>query len=148
MAITGLDKAISMLTTKFVRIQNAVQDEIIRTGEAIKSDAASNAASIGFFDSNGNFVELNGKIQGTTFNSGNGYRIWVDAGAMGAYIEFGTGEYAAATVGNYDQEWRKLAYSFYVNGQGRLPARPYLYPAFIKNTTGLIDRLRTKIKVK
>lgn len=144
--ITGLDKCLSMLTTKFVRIENAIQDEIIRTGEAIKNDANTLASGIGFFDPNGNWVLLNGKVRGVTFDNGHGYRIWVDAGAMGAYIEFGTGEYAGYTVGAYDPEWRELAHTFYVNGKGRLPSRPYMHPAWVKNTTGLIDRLRKKIQ--
>lgn len=144
--ITGLDDAIRRLTTQFVRIENAITDEIIKTGHDIQSDAAAMAAGIGFFDPSGNWVVLSGKVNGVSFNAGNGYKIWVDAGSMGAYIEFGTGEYAGYTVGGYDPEWRDLAYTFYVNGKGKLPSRPYMHPAFIKNTTGLIDRLRQKIK--
>lgn len=143
--IIGLDKAISRLRTNFVRIENAVTDEMIKTGEAIKNDANTYASGIGFFDPSGNWVQLNGKIKGQVFKSGT-YEVWVDAGKMGAYIEFGTGEYARYTVGKYDKEWRDLAYTFYVNGKGKLPSRPYMYPAFAKNTTGFIDRLRAKLK--
>lgn len=144
--ITGLDQAISRLTTKFVRIENAITDEIIKTGQRIENDASRLASGIGFFDPSGNWVMLNGKVKGTSFEGGNGYRIWVDAGKMGAYIEFGTGEYAGYTVGGYTPEWQELAYTFYVNGKGKLPARPYMHPAFAKNTTGLLDRLRRAIR--
>ncbi|RAJ28870.1 hypothetical protein [Pedobacter cryoconitis] len=143
--ITGLDKALSRLTTKFVRVENAILDGITSVGEAIKADASSYASAIGFFDNDGNWVELNGAIKGGATNKGQGYRIWVDAGKMGAYVEFGTGEYASGTLAAYNQEWRELARQFYVNGKGRLPARPYMYPAWVKNTTGLTDNLRKRM---
>ncbi|TDO21887.1 hypothetical protein [Pedobacter duraquae] len=144
--ITGLDKCISSLTTKFVRIENAISSEILDTGEAIRRDAARNASAIGFFDSYGNWVELNGDIKGMGIQGGDGYRIWVDAGKMGAYIEFGTGEYAKETLSAYNKEWRDMAYEFFINGEGKLPARPYMYPAWVKNTTGLMDRLRKRMR--
>lgn len=146
MGITGTKKAVASLTTKFVRIENAVLDEVHNTGEAIRRDAANLASAVGFFDNAGNWVELNGKVQGGAPEKGDGYRIWVDAGKMGAYIEFGTGEYATGTLSAYNAEWRDLAREFYVNGKGRLPARPYMYPAWVKNTTGLIDRLKGRMK--
>jgi hypothetical protein len=46
------------------------------------------------------------------------------------YIEFGTGKYAASYVQGIDVEWSKLALQYYINGQGRIPARPYLYPSY------------------
>lgn len=146
MGITGTRQAISKLTTKFVRIENAILSEVEETGLAIQRDAANLASAIGFFDNNGNWVELNGKVRGGASDQGNGYKIWVDAGRMGAYIEFGTGEYATSTLAAYNAEWRALAYEFYVNGKGRLPARPYMYPSWVKNTTGFVDRLRSRMK--
>ena len=47
-----------------------------------------------------------------------------------AYVEFGTGPFAAKYVKQLPIEWQKYALTFYVNGKGRLPAHPYLYPAF------------------
>jgi hypothetical protein len=146
MGIKGLDTALAALEKKFNAYERAVYKVIEETGVGIKTDAASNAAGIGFFDNNGNWVQLNGDVKGNVFDSGKGYRIWVDAGKIGAYIEFGTGEYAKWTIGLYDQEWRDMAYEFYVNGKGKLPARPYMYPAYIKNTTGLRDRLIRYLK--
>jgi len=148
MAIKGLNQAISKLTTKFVRIENAIVDEIQNTGQSIQSDASQYASAVGFFDTYGNWVELNGKVKGEGLNeaNGTGYKIWVDAGKMGAYTEFGTGEYAVGTLAAYNAEWRAMAYEFYVNGEGKLPARPYMYPSWVKNTTGLMDRLRNRIK--
>lgn len=146
MGIKGLDTALAAFERKFQAFEAAVIKVIEETGTRIKTDAASNAAGIGFFDLSGNWVQLNGDVKGNAFDSGKGYRIWVDAGKMGAYIEFGTGEYARSTVGLYDQEWRDMAYEFYVNGKGKLPARPYMYPAYVKNTTGLRDKLIRYLK--
>jgi len=146
MGIKGLDAALAAFENKFKAYEAAVIKVIDETGAGIKTDAASNAAGIGFFDANGSWVQLNGDIKGNAFDSGKGYRIWVDAGKMGAYIEFGTGEYAKWTVGLYDQSWRDMAWDFFVNGKGKLPAHPYMYPAYVKNTTGLRDKLIRYLK--
>ena len=55
------------------------------------------------------------------------YNVNVNAVPIGAYVEFGTG----AKV-DVPDEWKDLAWQFYVNGQGYLPPTPYLYPAFRK----------------
>jgi hypothetical protein len=143
--INGLDKALSMLTTKFTRIENAVSSEVSDTGHNIQRDAANLSAGTGIFDKDGVWIALNGKVKGEVVGSDNGYRIWVDAGKLGAYIEFGTGEYAKDTLEDYNKEWRDLAYDFFVNGKGKLPARPYMYPSWVKNTTGLKDRLKKRM---
>lgn len=49
------------------------------------------------------------------------------------YVEFGTGPYAAAYVPSLEPEWQEIAKSYYVNGEGRMPAQPFLYPAVINN---------------
>lgn len=51
---------------------------------------------------------------------------------LAAYIEFGTGDFAAQYLGGQPQEVRDEAIKFYVNGQGRIPASPYLFPVFYK----------------
>ena len=57
--------------------------------------------------------------------------IWSDD-VLAAYIEFGTGPFAAAYLGGKPNEMTEEAIKFYVNGQGNLPASPYLFPAFYK----------------
>lgn len=47
-----------------------------------------------------------------------------------AYLEFGTGRYAANYVPSLEPEWEALAKQFYKNGQGTTPERPYLYPSY------------------
>lgn len=59
-----------------------------------------------------------------------------------AYVEFGTGQYAAAYVPTLDPEFQALARTFYVNGKGRMRAQPYLIPAYLQEGKRLADRLR------
>jgi hypothetical protein len=46
-----------------------------------------------------------------------------------AYFEFGTGKYAATYVPNLDEEWQVLARTYFINGKGTIPDRPFLYPS-------------------
>jgi hypothetical protein len=50
-----------------------------------------------------------------------------------AYIEFGTGPAAAKYVPSLEPEWQAIASAYYVNGKGRMPARPFLHPAVMEN---------------
>lgn len=66
-----------------------------------------------------------------TSNKVNKYNYELVAGVYYApYIEFGTGKYAASYVKSIDPEWTKLAFQFYVNGKGRIPEKPFLYPSY------------------
>jgi hypothetical protein len=141
--VKGLAGVKLMLSNKFSQVEREVKNEIARTGDMIRRDADLNASSIGFFDSNGVWVRIAGKIHGSSFNSNTGYRIWVNAGDMAAYLEFGTGSYYVGA--GYSKEWQDIAFEFFVNGEGTLPSRPYLYPAWVKNTTGMVARMRLRL---
>lgn len=59
-----------------------------------------------------------------------------EVGVMGsdplpAYIEFGTGLFAADILAPYPQWIKDIAMTFYVNGQGTLQGKPYLYNNFL-----------------
>lgn len=59
-----------------------------------------------------------------------------EVGVMGsdplpAYIEFGTGLFAVDILSNYPQWVKDIAMQFYVNGQGTLQGKPYLYNNFL-----------------
>lgn len=56
------------------------------------------------------------------------------------YVEFGTG-----TKVNIPQGLEKYAMTFYVSGKGRLPAKPFLFPAWFKETVEFMKRLREQI---
>ena len=50
---------------------------------------------------------------------------------IAAYIEFGTGLSAREILAPYPQWIKDIAYEFYVNGQGKLQGKPYLYSNFL-----------------
>lgn len=50
-----------------------------------------------------------------------------------AYVEFGTGQFAADYVTGLPAELQEYAMQFFVSGKGRLPARPFLFPAYFKH---------------
>lgn len=59
-----------------------------------------------------------------------------------AYVEFGTGEFAASYVPSLPVDIQEYAMQFFVNGKGRLPAHPFLFPAYFKNIELLKQRLQ------
>jgi HK97 gp10 family phage protein len=63
-----------------------------------------------------------------------------------AYVEFGTGKYAANYVPSLDEEWQKLALTFKKSGMGRMPARPYLYPSVMAYMPSLINTIKKLVK--
>lgn len=50
---------------------------------------------------------------------------------IAAYIEFGTGLYAAQLLTGYPAWIRDIAMAFYVNGRGTLKAKSYLFNNFM-----------------
>lgn len=62
---------------------------------------------------------------------------------FGAYVEFGTGEFVFITPVAFTEEQKEFAKQFYVNGKGRMPASPYLFPALAEETPKVLQRIRT-----
>lgn len=66
---------------------------------------------------------------------------------MAAYLEFGTGEFAARYVPSLGSPyWSKLAMQFYKNGKGTLREHPFLIPAYKQEREILKGKLK-KLKV-
>lgn len=59
-----------------------------------------------------------------------------------AYVEFGTGQFAAEYVATLEPEWAEIAYKFYKNGQGKLEGEPYFYPAINKIWPQMIKEIQ------
>lgn len=66
-------------------------------------------------------------------------------GEESAYLEFGTGNYAKALLGPYPKDWVDMAMTFFINGLGRTPASPYLYPPFQQNAGEAVLEIADKI---
>lgn len=83
-----------------------------------------------------NFLHDKTKLSASVF-AGN-----VTGENIAAYLEFGTGVYAARYVRSLPPDFRTLAMTFYVNGRGRLKEHPYLIPAYLQEGKRLSERLK------
>ena len=86
-------------------------------------------------------IGINQKIAKVAAQGGLTQTINVNAGNIGAYVEFGTGQSAQALVPTLPKEFQDIARTFYINGQGRLIAKPYFYPNWVRYTNGFEGRL-------
>lgn len=59
---------------------------------------------------------------------------------IAAYHEFGTGDFARATVSGLPGDWIEYAWTFKKENDGHLPASPYLYKAFYGEVTKYINQ--------
>ena len=64
---------------------------------------------------------------------------------LAAWIEFGTGNFAAIQVANYPEDWKAMAMYYFINGKGRTEARPSLKVAFDNNTADIGEKVAQKI---
>lgn len=71
--------------------------------------------------------------------------ILIVAAGYGAYVEFGTGVFAESYVPSLPPEVQEFAITFFVNGKGHVPARPFLFPAIESNRVKLIDNLKRQL---
>ena len=65
---------------------------------------------------------------------------------LAAYMEFGTGDFAAYFLGTNPQYIKDLARQYYVNGQGRLPSMPYITPAYIRERKKFLENVKKIVK--
>jgi len=127
----GTDQFIGRLNSLSQAIRDELKEEIEATATDIEIGAIRMAPT-----------SIGQKIQKVAAEGGLVQRISVNAGAIGAYTEFGTGQSAAALVPTLPDEWQSVARQFFINGQGKLRSAPYLYPNWVRYTTGLKDRLK------
>lgn len=116
---------------------NFLKAEIAATGFDIEADAKNRASAIPDAP-----PEIKQMISNSITNNGYTAKISQNALPMGAYIEFGTGVFVTVAP-----EWKDMAWQFYVNGKGRMPARPYLYPAFVKGRNDFVNTIQRKINI-
>lgn len=65
---------------------------------------------------------------------------------LAAYMEFGTGDYAAYFLSTNPQYIKDLARQYYVNGQGRLPSMPYITPSYIRERKKFLENVKKIVK--
>lgn len=133
MKINGMSKLLRDLNKMPDSIDEMVKRTLMEFAQRIFNDAMANVpasirASYRLESSNGGFT----------------VNIYTD-NAIAAYIEFGTGVYASEYLSGKDMEIKDEAIKFYVNGEGRMPARPYLFPAYYRHRDALIVELNRKL---
>ena len=77
------------------------------------------------------FVNIDKKFTDKGLTGEVGVMGEMEGNHIAAYIEFGTGLSAREILAPYPQWIRDIAYEFYVNGQGKLQGKPYLYNNFL-----------------
>ena len=67
---------------------------------------------------------------------------------LAAYFEFGTGLSAREILAPYPQWIKDIAWEFYINGQGTLQGKPYLYPAVLRYGNEFYKKMAKLVKNK
>lgn len=155
--VKGLDNALADFGKKGEAIVEAVKDTLAKSATDIEIEATRNAPSsyqIGDASINLSFIKQ--KINKKASNDGLYWQIGLDVPSTGeqweAWMEFGTGLSAREILSNpqYTQEVRTLARTYFRNGKGRIIGKPYLMPAFFRNTdnlvTDMVDEINKALK--
>ena len=135
--IKGLTTVTNALKKKGAAIEQGVKDQLLLAASNIELEANQNKPS--------------GSIYISKSPSDSGLTQVVEATFQGdpkiaAYLEFGTGSGYKAIEASLEPEARQLARQFFVNGKGRLPAQPYLLPAYYKHRKQFLVNLRKLVK--
>ena len=77
------------------------------------------------------FVNIDKKFTNKGLTGEVGVMGEMEGNHIAAYIEFGTGLSAREILAGYPKWIQDIAYEFYVNGQGTLQGKPYLYNNFL-----------------
>lgn len=122
MRVNGLRETLTRLNAFGEQGKTRIKQITAVNGQEIATKATQNLSSYQDVDQNGTIAQsINARSEENGFKS----VISVNQLPMGAYIEFGTGTYVEVA-----DEWKDIAWKFYVNGMGQLHPHPYLYPAF------------------
>lgn len=146
--IKGLDKALRDLDKKSEATQKAVKDVLADTATGIELNAIQNApASFA-----GMVLNIKQRINKIRENNGLNWKVGVENAdrdfEIEAWLEFGTGLSAKQILNRpeYTPEIREIARSFFRTGDGTIKGKPYLFPAFFRNTANLVQEIEKEIK--
>jgi hypothetical protein len=117
--INTTSKNLSTYKTKMFRdVVNLVQNAITDVQVLAMRDAPK-------------FVNIDKKFTDRGLTGEVGVMGEMEGNHIAAYIEFGTGLSAREILAGYPKWIQDIAYEFYVNGQGTLQGKPYLYNNFL-----------------
>jgi len=134
--ITGVKEAFNKIKTNFKNASDEIDMEMGDGIERIITQAKTLLpAQYGRLRSSLNVIKI------SKFNYKYGSNV-----NYAAYVEFGTGKYAAEYVPSIDKEWQKLALSYKTTGKGTLPKSPYLYPSTVIGQKNIMNNIKATIK--
>ncbi|ROI02940.1 HK97 gp10 family phage protein [Chryseobacterium sp. G0240] len=138
MRVNGLRETLAKLNDFGEQGKNRIKQVTAVNGQEIAAKAARNLSSYSDVDETGTIAQsINAKLEDNGFKS----VISVNQVPIGAYIEFGTGTYVEVA-----DEWKDIAWQFYVNGKGQLHPHPYFYPAFNQGRDQYISDLKDALQ--
>jgi hypothetical protein len=151
--VKGLEAALKDLDKKRDIVIESVKDSLASVATDIEIQATINApTSYQIGDATINLSFIRQKINKTVYDNGLTWNVGLDVPASGeqweAWIEFGTGLSAEQILGGaqYTGEIKAQARFFFRDGKGRIVGKPYLYPAFFRNTANLVQEIENEIK--
>ncbi|WP_312306225.1 HK97 gp10 family phage protein [Chryseobacterium sp.] len=138
MRLNGYRETLVKLSAFGEQGKRRIQQITAVAGQEIATKATQNLSSYTDVDPNGSIAQsINSKSEDNGFKA----VISVNQLPMGAYIEFGTGTFVRVA-----DEWKNIAWQFYVNGQGYMHPHPYLYPAFNEGRERYLQDLKDSLQ--
>ena len=135
--IEGLDKLLKDIKELPKEIQEEVLDEIREVGHQIGQKAKQRAPK-----------DMSRLAMSTgAIDTPDGVEVFSSTN-YAAFVEFGTGTFATKHLSTMPAEVGKYAMQFYVNGKGRMPARPFFFNSFFEEKPKLIARIKEVLKLK
>ena len=143
--IKGLNSLMNLLSEDGIR--KAASQPLKTYINSVVQDARNEApTSITYVHKEGYLVEPTNVKNTISGGVQNGDAYIEVADPLAPYIEFGTGKFAADLLGTYSEEWRDVAFYYFVDGTGTLMANPFLHDAIEDNIVILDKELENKFK--
>jgi len=139
--IKGMDSVFSRLDRLQNDIAQGIDDELDASAEDIAGNARTDCPVGSVKGESGGLRESISVVRDVFLQ-----RQIVADKFYAPYVEFGTGEFAAAYLAGQPKELQDYAMQFYVNGKGRMPAAPFLFPNLVAQQPVLIERIKNVIK--
>jgi hypothetical protein len=134
--INGIKETFDKIKSDFSKISNEIDMELGDGVQKIVSEAKTKVPA--------NFSRLATSLYFTKLGKFN-YRFGSNVN-YAAYVEFGTGKFAAEYVPSIDPEWQKYAKTFQTSRPGKLPSSPYLYPSYIIGFKNILNNINIILK--
>lgn len=111
--------------------------EAVNRGELVVAERIAESARVAAPGSLGGKISVNQTGQETIIDAGD---------ELSAYVEFGTGQNAETFLAGKPEEQVAEAKKFFVNGEGRLNARPFFFPAVYEHIPDLLPEIDQQLQ--